>query len=199
MVETNDQRTALTMACEKGFHDIMEVLMNAIEERHGKEELSRLLSMETTSKETLLYLACGGGNPEIVKLLLAEKSGQKAARIATLSGDLPLHKAAANGHLEVVELLLDLSDLMAKDNSKESAIFKAAKGGHVEVVEALVTAIRKNHGEEEAEDAINSKNSTGSTPLVAASSSKRLDVIKVRFNWLSISGKDSTNKKHSFW
>ncbi len=127
----------------------------------------------------MLHLASSGGNAEIVKILLAEKSGQKAVSIATLSGDLPLHKAAANGHLEVVELLLDRCDLLEDDNTKETAIFKAAKGGHVEVVETLVAAIRKKHNEEETEKAINSKNSSDSTPLIAAASSKRLDVIRV--------------------
>ena len=63
---------------------------------------------------------------------LAKKDGE---------GFLPLHLAAAGGHLESVELLLTSgSEIDAQGTRGETAIYLAAAGGQAQVVSALLAA-----------------------------------------------------------
>jgi hypothetical protein len=52
-----------------------------------------------------------------------------------------LHFAAANGHLPVVQLLVNKANLAAKNENGEMAIHLAAKNGHVEVLKVLMDKV----------------------------------------------------------
>ncbi len=184
LAETNDQKTAVTFACEKGFVDIFKVLLDAIKEKHGKDAASRILNLQTTKNVTLLCFAAGSGNAELIRLLLAEGSGEKVMGIATTEGLTPLLYASRQGQLEAVMVLLDGSDLFAKDSSKETVIFKAASGGHAEVLECLVTAIGKRYGKEKTREIVNFPSASGLSPLISAAVKKRLDVVTVSLELL---------------
>ena len=51
----------------------------------------------------------------------------------------PLHLAAVNGHLDVVQYLVEQgANKEATDDCNKTPLFVAAKGGHLEVVQYLV-------------------------------------------------------------
>ena len=51
----------------------------------------------------------------------------------------PLHRAAANGHLSVVEYLVNQeADINAKDRYEKTPLHLASSNGHLSVVEYLV-------------------------------------------------------------
>ena len=77
-----------------------------------------------------------------------------------LFGWTPLHHAANNGHLSVVEYLVNQkADINAKNKYEETPLHYAAEKGHLRVVEYLVN--------QKAD--INAKNKQGKTPLGVAS------------------------------
>ena len=78
----------------------------------------------------------------------------------------PLHLAAENGHLSVVEYLVNQkADINAKEQNDCAPLHLAARNGHLNVVEYLIN--------QKAD--INAKNKDGKTPLVLASDMERLD------------------------
>jgi ankyrin repeat protein len=82
--------------------------------------------------EPLLRSACGDGNLEMVRALLARGAAVDAA---SKSGATPLFIACESGHLEVVqELLARGAAVNAVNNSGVTPLFVASENGHSEVV-----------------------------------------------------------------
>jgi len=78
----------------------------------------------------------------------------------------PLHWAAINGHLSVVEYLVNQkADINAKDKDNWTLLHSAANNGHLSVVEYLVN--------QKAD--INAKDKNGKTPLGLASEINNYD------------------------
>ena len=92
---------------------------------------------------TLLHLAAFLGNLEWAKILLKRRSGDDLSFHRSVSqvdsdGRTPLFWAAARGHREVAELLLDHgARINARDRSKLSALHIAITGVHKGVVSLL--------------------------------------------------------------
>eukprot|EP00897_Mesotaenium_endlicherianum_P000800 jgi/Mesen1/10720/ME000090S10177 len=78
------------------------------------------------------------GNVEVVRDILAEVP--RLARYSTFgSRSTPLHFAAAGGHLEIVNALLECgADINARNNGGQTALMHACRLGHVQVVQSLL-------------------------------------------------------------
>ena len=86
----------------------------------------------------------------------------------------PLHIAARNGSLEIVELLVgNGADIEDRNDEGNQAIHLAAFLGHVTVVQFLVQQTQKNKG---SSSCIESRGNSGFTPLHFAVSSACLNV-----------------------
>jgi len=63
--------------------------------------------LQASDKSTAFHLACGQGSLETVKLLANHDPSICRIMLIDFQGQTPLHKAAANDHVHVVEYLLD--------------------------------------------------------------------------------------------
>lgn len=91
-------------------------------------------------KRTPLYLACLSCCPEVVSVLLSH--ARKAdCSISNAYGATPLHCAAKQGNISLVNELLSHSDVQSTDDLGLTPLGEAHRKGHQAVVEILLKAI----------------------------------------------------------
>ena len=65
------------------------------------------------------------------------------------NGETPIHVAAKEGHLDILELLLtktnNVNDLKAQDNEGKTPLHHAAENGHHEIVKILIASIENQN------------------------------------------------------
>ena len=124
---------------------------------------------------TLLHLAAFFGHLGWAKILLKRHSGDdlsfhRPVSLGDSHGRTPLFWAAARGHREVVELLLDHgARINTRDRSKLSALHIAVTGVHKDVVSLLLDRSARMEG----------KDSYGDTPLTRAIQIGSKDIVKL--------------------
>jgi ankyrin repeat protein len=133
-------------------------------------------------------LASLNGDAGTVRDLLAGGANVNALRSGGM-GSLPdgataLMAAAANGHIEVVKLLLGAkANVEARAKYRETALILAAREGRAEVVEALLRSKAK----------VNAKMTGGRTALLEASDRLHLRIVKALIAaGASVNGKPGT-------
>ena len=150
-IENRNGYTALMIASENGYKDVVEVLI-----QNGA-------SYRTSS----LWKAAERGHKEIVEMLLdggANVNGKNGF------GNTALMKASEKGYKEVVEMLLQNgADVNQKNDWGTTALICASIVGHNDVVELLL---------ENGAD-VNQKDNYGMTALMLASERGRLDVVNI--------------------
>ncbi|KAL8949136.1 MAG: hypothetical protein Q9222_004734 [Ikaeria aurantiellina] len=103
------------------------------------------LDYQDDQGETALHLAARFGHADCAKALLDGCEGQKANTELTESvfGWTPLFVACAEGHLSIVELLIDAAANLEKvDTSGWTAREHAALRGHIDIAEKLAASTR---------------------------------------------------------
>lgn len=131
------KRTALHFAAEKGNTDVVDLLL----------ESGANVTAETEEEQTALVLAAENGHADVVTSLF--KKDIPDSREKRMKGTAPaLLRAAKNGHIKVVRILLDLSNLhLLNDYVDEfadytedgcNALHFAIKNGHANVVKLLL-------------------------------------------------------------
>ncbi|XP_046365596.2 ankyrin repeat domain-containing protein 17-like [Haliotis rufescens] len=120
--------TPLMKAAEEGYRDILELLVNG-----GAD-----VSLVTGDCDTILHLACYGGDMEAVKYILSlnvvDFSNSRGMKNRT-----PVMAAAYPGHRDVVEHLLGQgADVTLVDDYGDTILHLACRGGDVETVTILM-------------------------------------------------------------
>ena len=99
----------------------------------------------------IMLSGCVDSQNDRMRLVLAAAEGDEAAvarylervgsaDFVSLKGETPLGNAAANGHLEIVRLLLDAgADASLRDAADRTAAEYAARNGHLAVHALLVS------------------------------------------------------------
>ncbi|XP_065014179.1 protein ACCELERATED CELL DEATH 6-like [Musa acuminata AAA Group] len=198
---TNDAgNTALHEATRNGHRAVVELLMSAAPD---------LADVENATGVSALYMAAERGSVEIAKELLKSPTasdegprGQTALHAAVLrSYDItemildkkpnsvrpqdatkstPLHFAAANGDIRMVQLLLQSDSKAAyiRDEDGYSTIHVAANAGHLKIIEQVL---------KHCPDSMGLQNNTGRNFFHVAVEKKNLEVVKyvLRSPWLT--------------
>uniref|UniRef100_A0A1I8ATV9 ANK_REP_REGION domain-containing protein n=1 Tax=Steinernema glaseri TaxID=37863 RepID=A0A1I8ATV9_9BILA len=144
----------------------------AQEKRRNTSDVADIIDVQTESNhDTALTLACAGGYPDLVDLLI-----RKGADVEhrDKKGFTPLVLAATGGHVECVKHLLDASCLVdaVSERTKDTALSLACSGGRKEVVEILLKAnANKEH-----------RNVSDYTPLSLAASGGYIEIIQLLLN-----------------
>ena len=120
------------------------------------------------SEETPLHVAASAGHSDILWLLTehgADVNGRNEK-----NGEIPLHRASANGRLEAGQFLLNrAADIDVPNDSKNTALMLATLRGHAEFAQMLL----------ERGASIDARGSLGWTPLHWAAVSGRIDVVRL--------------------
>ncbi|GJJ76917.1 uncharacterized protein EMPS_09276 [Entomortierella parvispora] len=145
---------------------------------HIAQKMSTLSVEDQDHLEELIESARYGELEEIQAVVEAQGL-EKAKILLSHQGDYgktPLHMAAANGHLDVVEYLISVIPAEAVNTQNEqgnTALHWASANGHLKVVEALVSKGKADY---------KLKNAAGHTPIIEAESQQREQVVA----WLLI-------------
>ncbi|XP_071172953.1 uncharacterized protein [Mytilus edulis] len=174
----DDDCTPLDVACGGGYTDIAQLLL---EEK--KSDINH-------NDGAPLFLSCQNGHTDTVKLLLVNNANITPSSFAvacengyiTIVNSLlqnettislyvdklsPLHLASGNGHLNVVETLLN-SQINISHFDKWSSLCVASHVGHIDIVKVLVKS--------ETNAAFCDKN--GYSPLYAACQGGNIDIVQ---------------------
>ena len=113
-----------------------------------------------------LDYAAIGGQSAVVRLLV-----QHGGSVYRTYGDSLVHRAAREGHVDVIRALVGDYGLDAdgRTESGETPLYRAAREGHVDVIRALV-------GDYGAD--VNGRTESGETPLYRAAREGHVDVIR---------------------
>ncbi|KAH6964615.1 hypothetical protein DER45DRAFT_557035 [Fusarium avenaceum] len=122
------EMTPLHVACSKGQHECLRLLLN---------EVNVSLEKEAPRGLTALHFAAISGNTAIINELVGLGH---SVTVFSDTGDTPLHLAANNGHLFAVKSLIDLGALDTANVSYSTARTLAATNGYNEIVEMLEEA-----------------------------------------------------------
>ncbi|XP_071523756.1 uncharacterized protein [Panulirus ornatus] len=108
---------------------------------HLQEELQLIEDQHQKHLDQLMDTAVHKGYDDIVKQVITNGADVEAISTRDDSGRRPLHSAAARGHAEVTQVLLqEGADLRAKDNYGDEVIHIASQAGHAEVVDRVLDA-----------------------------------------------------------
>jgi ankyrin repeat protein len=156
-------RRPLYLAVEKGYADIVELIISKYKEIYPKGNSDYYILSNTRSP---LHLAAGSGKIDMVNILLKTDIfkeeylnyvHQQRSSIASMERGTPLHTAAYNGHLDVVKLLIGLErcELDIQDNIGMTPLNNAIMRGNVDIAIELI-----NKGAD-----VHKGNNTGNQPL----------------------------------
>ena len=150
--------TAMIRAARFGYTEVVDALLRvgvqSVEQKVEDDGPTKALMKAAIygNTATMNQLLCAGGNPNCMEV----------------DGNTPLIRAAENGHLDVINLLLDVgADLypMRKKDDGVTPLSCAAEKGHVHVVNRLLQADRGG------------KDSYRRTALVCAAESGQIPVV----------------------
>ena len=169
---SDDGRTPLCYACEKGCEDLVTELIN-----HGAD-----VNHHTKDDRTPLYFACLSRNENIVRNILSKIHDYSQINLKeTTNGTTPLFISCLNGDLEIFNSLTneieDNTDLNYNDNMNKSLLYAACKGENLEIIEKLLTKYNVDP---------NTASNKGKTPLHVACKKKNSEIVDLIVNHSSV-------------
>ncbi|XP_017569153.1 ankyrin repeat and SOCS box protein 15 isoform X2 [Pygocentrus nattereri] len=117
--------TPMGIAAEYAQAEVLDILIH-----NGAD-----VNAQAPNGDSVLYDAAGSGNPDCVDLLLQNGANPN---IPNLSSQLPIHRAAYEGHFLVLKILIPVTTRRALRLSGQSPVHTAADGGHVQCLELLL-------------------------------------------------------------
>ncbi|XP_048255952.1 uncharacterized protein LOC124149448 [Haliotis rufescens] len=136
--------TPVMVAAGKGHESVFDLLVSKQAD----------LTLVDNDSDSLLHVACRGGNKAIVQHLVSPSNINTRGR----NGYTPVMVAAGKGHQSVFDLLVSKqADLTLVDNDGDSLLHVACRGGNKAIVQHLVSPSN-----------INTRGRNGYTPVIVA-------------------------------
>uniref|UniRef100_A0A672JMH0 Ankyrin repeat and SOCS box containing 15b n=1 Tax=Salarias fasciatus TaxID=181472 RepID=A0A672JMH0_SALFA len=173
--------TPLGVAAEYGKTDALDILI-----QHGGD-----VNAQASNGDTVLYDASGSGNLDCIMLLLQHGANPN---VASYAYQLPIHRAAYEGHILALRTLIPITTKRAIRLSGQNPVHSAADGGQVDCLRLLIqrgfdvnallgTHIRsrKNYGDMRKSPlffAVSNGDVTCSETLLAAGAKPDLDPLR---------------------
>ncbi|XP_070785243.1 ankyrin repeat and SOCS box protein 15b [Enoplosus armatus] len=117
--------TPLGIAAEYGNTEALDILI-----QHGGD-----VNAQASNGDTVLYDAAGSGNLDSIELLLQHGA---SPNVASYACQLPIHRAAYEGHILALKTLIPITTKRAIRLSGQDPIHSAADGGQVECLGLLI-------------------------------------------------------------
>uniref|UniRef100_A0A667WZW8 Ankyrin repeat and SOCS box containing 15b n=1 Tax=Myripristis murdjan TaxID=586833 RepID=A0A667WZW8_9TELE len=117
--------TPLGIAAEYSHPEALDILI-----QHGGD-----VNAQASNGDTVLYDAAGSGDLDCIELLLQHGANPN---IASYAYQLPIHRAAYEGHFLALRTLIPITTKRAIRLSGHSPIHSAADGGHTVCLELLI-------------------------------------------------------------
>uniref|UniRef100_A0A674AWC3 Ankyrin repeat and SOCS box containing 15b n=1 Tax=Salmo trutta TaxID=8032 RepID=A0A674AWC3_SALTR len=117
--------TPLGIAAEYAHAEVLDILI-----KNGGD-----VNAQAYNGDTVLYDAAGSGNLDCIYLLLQAGANPN---IASLACQLPIHRAAYEGHILALRTFIPITTKRAIRLSGQSPVHSAADGGHVDCLELLI-------------------------------------------------------------
>uniref|UniRef100_A0A4W5KQA0 Ankyrin repeat and SOCS box containing 15b n=1 Tax=Hucho hucho TaxID=62062 RepID=A0A4W5KQA0_9TELE len=117
--------TPLGIAAEYAHPEVLDILI-----KNGGD-----VNAQAFNGDTVLYDAAGSGNLDCIYLLLRAGANPN---IASLACQLPIHRAAYEGHILALRTFIPITTKRAIRLSGQSPVHSAADGGHVDCLELLI-------------------------------------------------------------
>ncbi|CAK6974694.1 ankyrin repeat and SOCS box protein 15-like [Scomber scombrus] len=117
--------TPLGIAAEYSHSEVLELLI-----KHGAD-----VNAQAPNGDSVLYDAAGSGNPDCIDILLQHGANPN---IHNLSSQLPIHRAAYEGHYLALRIFIPITTRRALRLSGQSPVHSAADGGHIHCLELLL-------------------------------------------------------------
>uniref|UniRef100_A0A3B4USX6 Ankyrin repeat and SOCS box containing 15 n=1 Tax=Seriola dumerili TaxID=41447 RepID=A0A3B4USX6_SERDU len=146
--------TAMHEVAKHGHFHIAEILLNCGQSLYcfPSTELSPLFGVQMSdllslpcsgsrvnsqacNGESVLLDAAGSGNTDCIKLLLNNGANPN---LPSITGHLPIHKAAYAGHYDALKMLIPLTDKKAIKEAGQSPVHSAAEGGQSRCLQLLL-------------------------------------------------------------
>ncbi|XP_043093793.1 ankyrin repeat and SOCS box protein 15-like [Puntigrus tetrazona] len=118
--------TPLGIAAEYGHPEILAILI-----QHGGD-----VTAQAANGDSVLYDAAGCGNLDCIGLLLQHGA---SPNVASLCSQLPIHRAAYEGHYLALKTFIPITTKRAIRLSGMSPVHSAADGGQADCLELLIT------------------------------------------------------------
>ncbi|XP_046571007.1 ankyrin repeat domain-containing protein 50-like [Haliotis rubra] len=151
--------TPVMQAISAGHMDVFDVLVEA-----GAD-----LSQVSNKKETILHIACGGENVDIVKYLMKHDIVDIDSR--DMDGWTPVMNAVRDGQKDMFNLLVSKgADLSQVRDDKQTILHMACGGGNTEIIKYLLKHTTVD---------IDSRDTNGWTPVMQAAIDGHKDVFDV--------------------
>uniref|UniRef100_A0A1A7WZZ8 Ankyrin repeat and SOCS box containing 15 n=1 Tax=Iconisemion striatum TaxID=60296 RepID=A0A1A7WZZ8_9TELE len=117
--------TPLGVAAENGNTEALEILI-----QHGGD-----VNAQASNGDSVLFDAAGSGNLDCIKLLLEHGA---SPNVASYACQLPIHRAAYEGHILALRTLIPITTKRAIRLSGQSPVHSAADGGQGESLALLI-------------------------------------------------------------